>query len=97
LLALGLRASNFITVGHEIVSILLLFNLCYLPELPLRLYESNISPTGRDGPTAVVNVTNRFGSTHRHDSWLVSLRRYRVSRSRWSAWAPLQPTDTPGH
>jgi hypothetical protein len=33
-------------VVHAVVSILLLFNLCYLPELPLRLYESNISPTG---------------------------------------------------
>jgi len=73
---------NSITVGHAVVSFLLLFNLRYLPELPLRLYESNISPTGRDGPTALVNVTNRFGSTHHRQSWLVSIRRYLVSRSR---------------
>jgi len=89
LLSVDLRAFNFthmyfniITVGHAVVSILLLFKLCHLPELPLRLYESDISPAGRDGPTASVNVTNRFGSTHHRHSWLVSIRRYVVSRSR---------------
>jgi hypothetical protein len=89
MLSVDLRAFNFthmyfniITVGHAVVSILLLFNLCYLPELPLRLYESDISPTGRDGPTAPVNVTNRFGSTHHRRPWLISIRRYVVSRSR---------------
>ena len=55
ILSVDLRAFNFtqmyfniITIGHAIVSILLLFNLCYLPELPLRSYESNISPTERN-------------------------------------------------
>jgi len=105
MLSVDLRTFNFTeiyfntvlsTLGHAVVSTLLLFNRCYLPELPLRLYESNISPTGRDGPTALVNVTNRCGSIHHRHSWLVSIRRYLVSRSRWSTWAPLQPTDTPG-